>query len=1074
MVGLTPTQEALLTLVWGEEDQGLARRRAIWLLWEDDDTTRSRHRLSQLLHEIRVRLSFDPVAVSAEDVLLPAWGVVPSDVAEYRAALRGGSLQKALVLEERGFAARLKRVPGEEFDDWLVAKRARLRRELREAAARAWDTHQPNGAWRLARDAAEVLHVLDRQNESALRNVVEARAMCGGFEAAEAAFAAFVDGLEDRAALDPETSALIDRVRRLSGEREIGPPRDTTKAPPLVGRQEHLRRSRAVLDALRGGGFHFLLLQGDSGVGKTRLLDEVRREAHIKGLRCLQARSAELERHIPLSPLIDALSHADVGRRLRDLEDPWRAVIAALLPHLPEGMQRPEVPPIAESSLSRRLYDAFSILFTQIAEDEPTVLFLDDLQWADATTVAVLQFVQRRWRSGSMAVICTLRPDLVAGGDGVEKYLEDDEDLRVTRLTLAELDERDAMQLVSLVADGTLDEATTVRLCRLAGGNPFYLVELTKDYLAGHLQLPELPSDALTIPISLRQLVEPRLGVLSESASKAASFLAIWGRWARLFDLAALTRTAPQECIADVEELERGRLVVVDRDQVRIAHELFRGALYHRLGETRRAVLHRMVAEHLLSLEQPQPGELAIHFGRAGDDARAARFGREAADAALENGAMAEAAHFLQVVTENESDERLKAEATADLARVLHMKRDIAKADPLLELAATRLRAVGNPARALRMDIRRVEGLAEIGDKPVAELLRRLESIKAAARRSQDDEAWALALDSELHLLNRVGMLPEIRDLFTEIRACGESKDPTARCLANAALSAAVLFGDQAEALDAARRSVRLAEDHGLDDYRFLAHMRLFVALFYMGLSQSTEAEGVIANARALAERSGDVVLRFQLESNYGVAQMDAGHFDEAALHFERAAETVAHAEDAIARCHVSCNRGELAFLGREFPTALRHFREAAQILGENTMPADIARIVGAGVGLGALEAGDLGEARRREAETLPVPDDWHFDPFIFLSFHARLLERRGKTRDAVALLREHAATLHRRMPNAWLKLLIAEVRMSRRARIAGWEERASEGIALAERLRFTAWSRELERLLGGTTLVRA
>ena len=919
VVGLTPTQEALLTLVWGEEDQGLARRRAIWLLWEDDDTTRSRHRLSQLLHEMRARLSFDPVSVSGEDVLLPAWDVLPSDIAEYRAALQRGRLQRALAIEERGFATRLKRVPGEEYDDWLVAKRARLRRELREAAARAWDTHQPNGAWRLARDAAEVLHALDRTSESALRNVVEARAMGGGYEAAEAAYAAFVDSLGDDLIPEAETRALIDRVRRLSGEREIGPPRDTAKAPPLVGRQEHLQTARGVLDRLRSGGFHFVVLQGESGVGKTRLLEEVRREAHIKGFRCLQARSVELERHIPLNPLIDALGHPEVGPHLRALDDPWRAVIAALLPQLPDGMERPAVPPIAESSLSRRLYDAFASLFGHIAEDEPTVLFLDDLQWADATTIAVLQFVQRRWRSGSMAVVGTIRPDLAEGVDGVGRYLADDEDLPVTRLELEDLDEAEAMRLVGLVSEDRLDEPTLVRLCRLAGGNPFYLVELTKDQVAGNLRLPELPSDAVSVPISLRQLVDPRLEALGEGASQAASFLAIWGRWARLSDLSALTGAAPGDCVAYVEELERKRLVVVDRDQVRIAHELFRGVLYHRLGETRRAVLHRTVAEHLLSTEQPQPGELAIHFGRAGDGARAASFGREAADAALENGAMAEAAHFLQVVTENESDERLRAEATADLARVLHMKRDIARADPLLELAAARLRAVGNPGRALRMDIRRVEGLAELHGKPTADLLRQLQSIKAAARHTGDDEAWALALDSELHLLNRVGMLRELRGLFAEIRACGASADPRAQCLSSAALSAGVLFGNQHEALEAARRSVHLAEDHGLDDYRFLAYLRLFVALFYMGFLSHQRRMAAIFRARSLAERSGDVALRFQLESNFGVAQMDAGRFDEAALHFARAAETVAHAEDAIAQCHIQCNQGELAVLRREY-----------------------------------------------------------------------------------------------------------------------------------------------------------
>ena len=129
-------------------------------------------------------------------------------------------------------------------------------------------------------------------------------------------------------------------------------------------------------------------------------------------------------------------------------------------------------------------------------------------------------------------------------------------------------------------------------------------------------------------------------------------------------------------------------------------------------------------------------------------------------------------------------------------------------------------------------------------------------------------------------------------------------------------------------------------------------------------------------------------------------------------------------------------------------------------------MPADMARIVAAGVGLGALEAGDLGEARRREAEVSPIPDDWHFDPFIFLTFHARLLERRGKTRDAVGLLRAHSERLRSRMPNAWLKLLVGEVRISRRARIDGWAARASEGLAVADRLGFKTWGAELRDMV--------
>jgi tetratricopeptide (TPR) repeat protein len=1005
--------------------------------------------------------------MSGEDVLSPAWDVLPSDLAAFRVAMRDGSLQRALALEERGFASRLKRIPGEEYDDWLVARRARLRRELREAAARAWDTHQPDGAWRLARDAAEVLHVLDPDSQSALRNVVEARAMCGGFEAAEAAFAAFIDGIDGGAALEPETRALVERVRRLSGEREIGPPRDVSNAPPLVGRQEHLRTARAVLEGVRVGGFHFLVVQGDSGVGKTRLLDETRREAHIKGFRCLQARSAELERHIPLNPLIDAFGHPDVGRHLRDLDDPWRAVIAALLPHLPDGMQRPSVPPIAESSLSRRLYDAFAMLFARLAEDEPTILFLDDLQWADATTIAVLQFVQRRWRTGSMAVIATIRPDVVGDSDGVARYLGEDDDLPVTRIELHELEEADAMRLVALVANDTLDDSATLRLYRSAGGNPFYLVELTKDYLAGHLRLPELPSDTLMVPISLRQLVEPRLEALGNGASRAASFLAISGRWMRLSDLAALTHTDARDCIADVEELERKRLVVVDRDQVRIAHELLRGALYHRLGETRRALLHREVAEHLLSLDQPQPGELAIHFGRAGDGARAARFGREAADAALENGAMAEAAHFLQVVTENEENEGLRAEATADLARVLHMKRDIARADPLLELAASRLRAVGNPGRAIRVEILRIEDLAEVGSAPLGQLFDELARIKVACRRASDDEAWALVLDCELRLLHKAGDAAAIQRLFSELRLCAGSADPRAACSAKASLALEVLYGDGDEALLSAREAVEIAKEHGPAEALLKAQNRLFVVLMHRGLATSDEGRELYWAARSLADKIGDVGLKFFLESNRAVVEMDAGDLAAAARCLERAEAILDRAEGAYLWVSHYFNRGELAFSNHDFASALEWFRLAENSVGSAEMPEGVSQLLSAGIGLCALELGNLGEARRRAPEVSVLPKEWRADPYILLAFASRLLERRGRRVEAYAMVGEAADRLRPRFPVAWLKALALESRLGKRIGGAEWSRKLEEGLATAEELRLPARAAELRTILG-------
>jgi hypothetical protein len=721
--------------------------------------------------------------------------VIRCDLESFRTALRLGELQEAMALLQKGFCTHLRRSPGQEFDDWLVAKREGLRRDLRETAARIY--------------AAETLHSLDPSREATLRMVIEARAMTGSPEEAEAALETFLESLPSGMQVDPSTRALIERVRALS--LQVGPSTKTGDPPPLIGRKEDLDASRAMLSRVREGSFEFLLLKGEAGVGKTRLLDEIRREAHLKGFRCLHSRPVELEQHIPLNLLIDALSIPAVGRHLRTLQSPWKAVLGVLLPHLLEESEPLEVPHIEETSLSRRLYDAFSLLFSQLAAEEPTVLFVDDLQWADATTIAVLQFSQRRWRSGPLGIVASIRPDLVQGGTDVAKYLSESRSQPVTDLELRDLEEEDAERLVQAVAEGSLGPVTRQRICALGGRSPFYLIELTRDYLAGHLQLPELPSDTISIPISIRHLLDPRLETLTKEASAVASFLAVWGRWAPISSLTQLCGTTLEACTTHIEELERRRLVMIERGTVRVAHELFRGALYHRLSEARRAYYHRTLAEYLLSTDQPAPGELAVHFARAGERDKAAEFGREAADAALESGAIAEAAHFLQVVTENVKDFGLKAKATGDLAKVLHMNREIVRASPVLELAAIRLRESDDHPRALRMDIWRVDGLAEVGAIPMPDLLDRLRTIKMSARAAEDWEALALALDSQLHLLHRSGKVAAIRELFTEILECADKGDSAASCLTNASLAMDVLFGDGSEALDRARTVPRVA-----------------------------------------------------------------------------------------------------------------------------------------------------------------------------------------------------------------------------------------------------------------------
>ncbi len=1043
-VKLSPNQLAFLSIVFVEGP--LTRPRVAEILWRDAERPEVRQRIRQLLHTTNQRLGLDGV-VAEGDVLAPG-PLLSCDLTQWREALSSGRLRDAASIGLSGFAPlRLPNVAGV-FLDWVEEVDVRLERSLREAAVVKWEETSHSRTWQEARDAAECLYLMHPDDPAVIERVVEARARVGRLGSAEAAYATYVESLAPGAAPEAGVARMIQRVRALRAEQ--GGRRPSTA--PFVGREEALAAGRAALERVGSGEFSVLMVSGESGIGKTRLLEELTRDAVLAGFRCLSASPVELERRIPLNPLLDALRAIDLRPHLEALGRPWSAVVSSLLPAGLYDELVEELPPIRESSLPRRLLDAFSLLLERLALERPTVLFLDDLQWADATTVAALQFFQRRWTKGAFGIVASVRPELVAPTDPASKYLSGADGIEVQRVALGDLSDDEAHRLIDAVSEGTVTGSVAERLCTLAGPHPLYLTELTRDFMSGRLRLPDLPADEVTIPVSLQQILEARIRTLSKAAVRLAGVLAVGGRPMRLGHVAALCGIGLDECTDRVEELEQGRLVEVSRDTVKVSHELFRSALYNHLSGTRRAILHRRHAEHLLE-DSPKASfsELAIHFARAGKSDSAAHYGWKAAARAWRSGAMAEAAYFYELVAENESDPARRAEATADGATSLHMYRDLTRANPALELAASRLREVGNTRRAQGLDIYRVEGLAATGTVPIPDLLDRLRAIKDEARDSSNWEALARALDAELKLLNRQGNVTGMREVFAQLRVTAEGHSRDVSVLSHAALAMQVIFGDPKAGLASARLAAELAPTDSEDRLKVLN--RLIVAFLYQGLVLTPEARQAMDEARALAERSGDRWERFGIEANIALALLDAGEPDLADQMMQRAGVRLGEAEYDIPEFNLANNRAELALARGDFEGAAQYYRAAEASIRPNT-PTFARDLVNAGLGLCALETGDLSEARRREQELGEPILDWSCDPTTILTFRARVLERRAKRPQAIALLEESTKALEHHHAFAWLKLGAFLVHLYRKeGRYAEAKARAQQCLARVEAL---------------------
>jgi DNA-binding SARP family transcriptional activator len=1036
---LSPYQAALLALVYAEE--GISRPRISRILWRRDLDSRTRARIRQLCHQIQ-RKAGGVILRSDGDALEPL-DTVRSDVRDFRAEIEAGELLLAAQRLAMGFLPET--LPGVEveFDDWRQRFEHRIRKGLVASARTAWEFSAGQGEWGPARDAAEALYLLSPRSAEACEHTIEARARLGKLRAAEVAYAEYRT-LHGAAAVPASLDQLMERVRQIDHEEDNS---CDIAHVPFLGRARAITELSSVFGDVKAGKFSFAVISGEAGIGKTRLMAELQRSATLDGVRCLSAHPVELERRISLNPILDALRAVDLHAHLTALGEPWKSVVGSMLPHGALSIPLDALPPIEEQGLSRRLLDAFALLLNSLAEECPTLLFIDDLQWADATTISLLRFYQRRWPESRFGVVSTLRPEAISERNPVATYLSDSDHV-THRLPLGELEEDEGLQLIELLGKGRISADASAKLIRLAGFHPLYLTELARDLLAERLVLPDSDSPDVQIPISVRHILNARTKGLSDSATAIAQILSAIAKPMHLASLGELAHLTLDATADAVEELRRSRIVELDRDTAWVAHGLFRSALYAGLSEPRRVLVHRQIADMLLEgSSEDDAGELATHLEKAGDAGMASTQGWLAGDRALQQGAVAEAAYFFELVTRNEQDHVKRATATARFGCALFLGRDMARAIPALELASGRLRGVGADREARRVDIRRIEGLAGTGLEALGDLLERLATVREEAREADDWEAVALALDVELQLLHRAGDLDGITQVFTELGAVSKRGGPEVAAACHLGLAMGVLFGDPDESLWSARHAVELSRS--APEHRAKALLRLIVVLQIRGRLFVPEEQALIVEARALVGRSGDIRMRFGIENNMAVGLLDAGELDRAERLLDESANLLGSANVDLARLNQAHNRAELELARSDFEAARRAFLDAAAHLGPG-MPPYARSTVDAGLGLCALETGDLSTARNLEQNMPLLGSSWTFDPTILITFHVRLLERRREFNEAATLLHRVSEDLRGRLDSAWLKLGVLRIQ-----KLLKWDRLDEASAAVGEYLSF-------------------
>jgi tetratricopeptide (TPR) repeat protein/transcriptional regulator with XRE-family HTH domain len=747
--------------------------------------------------------------------------------------------------------------------------------------------------------------------------------------------------LAEALSLSPQDwSGFVAAARQLGTVRESSAAPDATSSAPFVGRTREL----TLLERhLAGEGPPVLLLAGEPGIGKTRLLHEAVLRATGYGLRVLQGGCQRCGGQEHYAPLLGALEH-HIRRQPRTqlhAELHGCAWLVRLLPELAEGPVEPlpawTLPPEQERRL---MFKAVARFLANVAGPAGTLLVLDDLQWAGPDALDLVATLARSAPEVPLRIIGAYRDTEMQPPDPLSVTLADLAQAGlVVRHLLGPLAPQEAAQLLEGLLEG-LDDGRTVlrkRLLQRAGGVPFFVVSCVQGLRSGSLGTGAGVGsrEREGVPWDLAHTIRQRLATLPEAARELLGAAAVVGRVVPRMVLVGVATQPEREVLAALEAACHARLLEEEEGDVyHFAHDVIREVIEADLGAARRTMLHRGVAEMLEAGPDEPPLELlAYHYARSGVQDKAVLYLERAGDHALAQRAHAAAEGYYQdVVTRLDGLGRAQdaAGAREKLGQVLFTMGRYDAALEELERAAATYRAIGKLERLGRImaHIGRVHAARITGEEGVRRLQPLVESLEASGA------AHGLAM-----LCTALAHLFYSTSRFSEQLAAAERAVDLARAVGDDHVLAEAegwsgraffQMGRDAEARQVLQEACQVAEAAG--DLVSLRRALLTLVEVYRDGGELDMARLYVERALEVAQRQGDPAQIAFLTSHRGTIAIFTGHWDEARMDCERALAVSQQLGTSWVAPYAPLALGHLCMAEGQWEAASRYLEEAAKI----------------------------------------------------------------------------------------------------------------------------------------------
>lgn len=751
-------------LIYLNESAGRAIRRQeiCALLWDSNNSQKTRHSLSQLLYVAKKK--FPGVSIVSTEDALQLTHRLPTDIDELVKAIKDADYTRIAALYHGDFLVGESENTSPTFEQWRSQKAASIHnwviRAYREGVKRSFSEM----AWERCVYLSDLLANLD--------------------------------------SLDA-TSQTMARDAEIALQSPLVPEPTNHKPSKFVGRKGELNELRSLYDLASAlTETSIIAIMGESGVGKTRLATHFGRAVALQGDSVLMTTCFEAEQHVPFAPVVRLLENVP-SSKIHTLPRRMRSALAALHPRFLDEIT---------GELEEHLVPSKTFLFESIcaaariaSAHRKCLLIVDDVQWCDEASSEWLHHFHRSQADSAKVILVTARSD-VPHAMGHYRWATTSEHSHVLELDGLSSQESAALLMDCLTRNQTNVEATQInRIQELCSGNPLYIVAMADSVARGD-EHNLVDGNALRIPDAIHRLISHRIQRLSGHARQLAETLACITDEVSVSELASYADLSISHVLEAGRELEEAQLI--RKTDLLFQHDLIKRSIYEGMSEFAKRSRHERIYRTTQMTSRASRARHALHAGlRHETYVESVSAGHEA----IKIHAYLEAVHHYETALHVAVTDSDRYAAAINLIQLLNNLKWHRKASELAKETKRWCMKHNNQAALVLCDLTIINSELAVGKHPAAEFFNRIQSLIDTAANCGSPLYTMQALRLAIFVAHLIGDEERLDDIFRHVEKIRNHLDTASQAELLAAMSSAVAPKDRKRAIELSNKALHLA-----------------------------------------------------------------------------------------------------------------------------------------------------------------------------------------------------------------------------------------------------------------------